>query len=56
MTWRVPIILESKVIDELHPIHEARLLSDLKATGLRIGLLRNFNVRMMKDRIERRVL
>jgi GxxExxY protein len=49
------VILELKAIDELHPIHEAQLLSYLKATGLRIGLLVNFNVRMMKDGIRRRV-
>ena len=50
------VILELKAIDELHPIHEAQLLSYLKAIGLRIGLLMNFNVRMMKDGIKRRVL
>ncbi|MBV9125441.1 MAG: GxxExxY protein, partial [Planctomycetes bacterium] len=35
------VLLELKTVDHLHPIHEAQLLSYLKATGLRLGLLLN---------------
>lgn len=36
------MILELKAIEELHPRHKAQLLSYLKASGLRLGLLVNF--------------
>lgn len=36
------VILEIKAVDALHPIHQAQLLSYLKATNLRLGLLMNF--------------
>jgi GxxExxY protein len=49
------VILELKAIDKLLPIHEAQLLSYLKATGLRLGLLLNFKVSLMKDGIKRLV-
>jgi GxxExxY protein len=47
------VILELKAVDHLTPIHEAQLISYLKATGLRLGLLINFNVRILKDGIKR---
>ncbi|HEV3116374.1 MAG TPA: GxxExxY protein [Gemmataceae bacterium] len=50
------IILEIKAVDKLHPIHEAQLLSYLKLTGCHLGLLLNFNVKMLKDGIKRLVL
>ncbi len=37
------IILELKAVDELHPRHEAQLLSYLRASGLHLGLLVNFD-------------
>ena len=49
------VILELKVVDALAPIHEAQLLSYLNATRLRLGLLINFNVRILKDGIKRLV-
>ena len=49
------VILELKAVTELAPIHEAQLISYLKATGLRLGLLINFNVRVLKDGIKRLV-
>jgi len=49
------VILELKALNELAPIHDAQLLSYLKATGLRLGLLINFNVRVLKDGIKRLV-
>jgi GxxExxY protein len=43
------LILELKAVDQLTSIHEAQILSYLKAAGLRAGLLINFNVRMLKE-------
>lgn len=47
------VIVVLKAVDQFHPIHHAQLLSYLKATGLRLGLLLNFNVKMMKEGIKR---
>ena len=47
------VILELKSVNELIPIHQAQILSYLKATGLRLGLLINFNVHVLKDGIKR---
>ena len=49
------VIVELKAVDKLHPLHDAQLLSYLKSTGLRLGLLLNFNVKMMKDGVKRLV-
>jgi GxxExxY protein len=43
------VILELKAVKEVLPIHEAQLLTYLKLTGLRIALLFNFNVVLLKD-------
>jgi GxxExxY protein len=50
------IIVELKAVESLAPIHEAQLLSYLKATGLRLGLLINFRVPLLKDGLRRIVL
>lgn len=50
------LIIELKAVDQLHPIHESQLITYLKLTGLRTGLLINFNVRLLKDGIKRIVL
>lgn len=47
------VILELKSCDSLQPIHEAQLLTYLKLTGLKIGLLINFNVVVLKHGIKR---
>jgi GxxExxY protein len=49
------VVIELKAVAEIAPIHEAQLLSFLKATGLRLGLLINFNVRVSKEGIKRMV-
>jgi len=50
------LIVELKAVDQLHPIHESQLITYLKLTGLRTGLLINFNVRLLKDGLKRMVL
>ena len=50
------LLVEVKAVDELHPIHDAQLLSYLKLGGWQVGLLINFNVRLLKNGIRRRVL
>jgi GxxExxY protein len=49
------ILLELKTVEAFAPIHQAQLLSYLKATGLRLGLLINFKVLVLKDGIKRLV-
>jgi GxxExxY protein len=47
------VIVEIKSIESLMPIHKAQLLSYLKLSGCHVGLLINFNVRVLKDGIVR---
>jgi GxxExxY protein len=47
------IVLELKACTKLEPIHEAQLLTYLKLSGLKLGLLLNFNVPIMKEGIVR---
>jgi GxxExxY protein len=47
------IILELKSCERIEPIHEAQLLTYLKLSGLRLGLLINFNVGILKNGIRR---
>ncbi len=47
------LILELKSCEVLLPIHEAQLLTYLKLTKIELGLLINFNVRVLKDGIKR---
>ncbi len=42
--------------EHLLPVHEAQLLTYLKLSGLHLGFLLNWNVRLMKDGIKRMVL
>jgi GxxExxY protein len=50
------VVLEIKSVDKLAPIHEAQLLTYLRLSGFRIGLLVNFNSPTIKNAIIRRVL
>jgi GxxExxY protein len=47
------VITELKTVEVIAPIHQAQLLSYLKATGLRLGLIINFKVLVLKDGIKR---
>lgn len=50
------VVVEIKAVDAMHPVFEAQLLTYLKLTGKRVGLLINFNVPVLKDGTIRRVL
>ena len=50
------VIVEIKAVDKLLPIHEAQVMTYLKLTGLRLGLLLNFNTPVIKDGIKRIVV
>jgi GxxExxY protein len=47
------LIVELKAVEKLLPIHEAQLITYLKLTGLHVGLLINFKVRLLKEGIRR---
>ena len=47
------IILELKVVERIEPIHEAQLLTYLKLSDLKLGILINFNVPILKNGIKR---
>jgi GxxExxY protein len=50
------LIVELKTVEKLLPIHQAQLLTYLKLSGLKTGLLLNFNSAVLKDGITRMVL
>jgi GxxExxY protein len=47
------LVVELKVAETFHPVHRVQLLSYLRATGYPLGLLINFNVRLLRDGIAR---
>ena len=50
------IVLEVKSVEQLVPVHHAQLLSYLRVSHKRVGLLINFNVVVLKDGLNRKVL
>ena len=63
-TWEIPgqkvdlivegvVLIEIKAIPELKEIHRLQTLSYLKTTGLRLGLLMNFNTQLLKQGLKR---
>ena len=50
------VIVELKAVDKLNPIHESQLLTYLKISKYRVGLLINFNVPVLKQGVVRRVI
>ncbi len=50
------VILELKTVERLMPVQEAQVLTYLKLSGLRTGLLLNFNSAVLKDGLRRMVL
>ena len=49
------VVLELKTIESLHPLHEVQLVTYLRLSGKKLGLLLNFNVEVMKDGIRRKI-
>jgi GxxExxY protein len=50
------LIVELKACDSIQPVHEAQVLTYLKLTGIKVGLLINFNVPLLKEGIKRFIL
>ncbi len=50
------VVIEIKAIDRLLPIHDAQIMSYLRLSGCRIGLLMNFYSVLLKDGLRRFVL
>ena len=47
------VIIEEKAVETVAPVHYAQLLTYLKLSGLKLGLLINFNAKTLKDNIHR---
>jgi len=50
------VIVEIKVVDQFTPVHEAQVLSYLRLSGCRIGLLLNFDAELLEDGVRRFVM
>ena len=50
------LVAELKAVEKVLPIHEAQLLTYLRLSRKHVGLLMNFNVRLLKDGLKRMVL
>lgn len=50
------IVVELKCVNEIIPVHEAQLLTYLKLSGIKVGLIINFYTAVLKDGIRRLVL
>ena len=50
------VVVELKAVDGLGPIHEAIILTYLRMSGHKLGLLINFNVSVLKDGVRRFIL
>ena len=50
------VAVELKSVEKVIPIHEAQLLTYLRLSHVRVGLLINFNVRVLRQGIVRRIL
>ena len=50
------VIVEIKAVDDMNPVFEAQILTYLRMTNIRVGLLINFNAPVIKDGIKRLIL
>ena len=50
------VLVEVKCVERLHPVFEAQLLTYLRLTGKRVGLLINFDSRLLMEGIKRLIL
>ena len=56
LVYNKRVIVELKAVERIIPVHEAQLLTYMRLTNIRVGLLINFNVPVLKDGIYCRVL
>ena len=50
-----PVVVEIKSVERFDPIFESQVLTYLRVTGKRVGLLINFNSRLLRDGVKRYV-
>jgi len=50
------VVVEVKSVEHFHPVFEAQILAYLRATGLHLGLLVNFNANRLAEGVKRLVL
>ena len=50
------LVLEIKAVAQILPVHEAQLLTYLRVSGVKMGMLLNFNEETLKQGIRRRML
>ncbi len=50
------VVVEIKSVERLQPLFDAQILTYLRVTGKKVGLLINFNSRLLKDGVKRLVL
>jgi len=50
------VVIETKAVEAIAPVHEAQLLTYMRLGGWKVGLLINFNVLALKNGIRRKVL
>lgn len=50
------VVIELKVVDEFNPVHIAQILTYMKFSKMKLGLLINFNVTVLKNGIRRFIL
>ena len=50
------VILELKAVEDFAPVHTAQILTYLRLSGCKIGLLMNFNVKNMQEGIKRYIM
>jgi GxxExxY protein len=50
------VVLEVKAVERLQPVHVAQVISYLKVSGARVGLLMNFNAEVLRQGLRRIIL
>ncbi len=50
------VVVEVKAVEKMHPVFETQILTYLRLTGHRVGLLINFNSRLLRDGLKRFIL
>ena len=51
--WKIEFVVEIKSIEAIAPVHKKQVLTYLRLTNKRLGLLINFNVELIKNGITR---